>query len=91
MEEAGFKEIRVYIQKMNNTVAQYIATRPILDLCERSVRRPGAWVSWRWWEQEGLNLEGAMEWAAAAKAKATGGEEEKRGEAAAQEETTGRS
>ena len=40
-------------------VAQYIVTRPILDLCERSAWRPGAWVSWRWWEQDGLYLEGA--------------------------------
>ena len=50
MEEAVFEEIGVYIKRRQNTVAQYIATRPILDLCERSVQRPGAWVSWRWWE-----------------------------------------
>ena len=43
--------------------AQYIVTQPILDLCERSVWRPGAWVSWSWWEQEGIDLEGAREWA----------------------------
>ena len=30
-----------------------------MDLCERSARRPGGWVSWRWWEQDGLYLEGA--------------------------------
>ena len=41
MEEEGFKEIGVYILKRQNTVAQYIATRPILDLCKRTVRRPG--------------------------------------------------
>ena len=46
-------------------VAQYIATQPILDLCERSVRRPLAWVSRRWWEKEGLELEGEKERAAA--------------------------
>ena len=40
-------------------VAQYIATRPILDLCERSTRRPGLRVSWRWWEQAGIDVEGA--------------------------------
>ena len=45
-------------QKM---VAQYIATWPILDLCERSTRRPRARVSWRWWEQDGIDLEGAKE------------------------------
>ena len=31
MEEAGFEEIGVYIKKRQNMVAQYTATRPILD------------------------------------------------------------
>ena len=47
-------------------VAQYIATRPILDLCEQATRRPGARVSWRWWEQTGIDLKGAQEKAAEA-------------------------
>ena len=47
------------IKRRQNTVAQYIVTRPILDLCEQAIRRPGAWVYWRWWEQEGIYLEGA--------------------------------
>ena len=51
MEEAGFDEMVAYALKRNNTVAQYIATRPILDLCEETVRRPGVWVARRWWEQ----------------------------------------
>ena len=46
-------------------VVQYIATRPILNLCERSAWRPGAWVSWQWWDQDGLDLEGEKERAAA--------------------------
>ena len=29
-----------------------------MDLCERSARRPGERVSQRWWEQDGLDLEG---------------------------------
>ena len=45
--------------------AQYIATRPILDLYEWSACRTGARVSWRWWEQEGLDLEGEKKMAAA--------------------------
>ena len=57
MAEAGFKEIGVYVTRRQNTVAQYIATQPILELCERSIWRPGSWVSWRWWEQEGLDQE----------------------------------
>ena len=40
-------------------VAQYIETRTIMDLYEWSSWRPGAWVSQGWWEQEGLDLEGA--------------------------------
>ena len=51
MEEAGFEERGSYILKKQNTVVQYIATRPILDLCEKTVQRPGAWVAWIWWER----------------------------------------
>ena len=66
MEEAGFEEIRVYIKNRQNTVAKYISTRKILYLCDQSVRRPGAWVSWRWWEKEGIKLWGVRERATAA-------------------------
>ena len=65
MVEAGFEGIRKYVTGRQNTVAQYIATQPILDLCERSARRPGAWVYWRWWKHDGLYLEGAKKRAAA--------------------------
>ena len=47
--------------RRQNTVAQYIATQPILYLCERSTQMPGARVSWRWWEQAGIELEGDKE------------------------------
>ena len=40
-------------------VAQYIATQPIMDLCEQSDRRTGARLSLRWWEQARIDLEGA--------------------------------
>ena len=59
MSEVGFEGIGTYITRMQNTFAQYIAMQPILDLCEWSIRRPGERVSWRWWEQDGLYLEGA--------------------------------
>ena len=59
MEEAGFEGIRNSVTRRRNTVAQYIATRPIMDLCKRSTRWPGARVSRRWWEQAGIDLEGA--------------------------------
>ena len=47
MGEVGFEEMGEYVLKRQNTVVQYIATRPILDLCEETVWRPGAWVSRR--------------------------------------------
>ena len=65
MSEAGFKGIRTYVTSRQNMVAQYISTRMILDLCEQFNRRPGAWVSRRWWEQDCLYLEGAKNSAAA--------------------------
>ena len=52
-----FGGISKSITMRQNTVAQYIATRPILDLCERSTRRPGAMVYRRWWEQDSIDLE----------------------------------
>ena len=41
MKEAGFKEIRTSITNRQNTVAQYIATQPLLDLCERTKHMGG--------------------------------------------------
>ena len=64
MEKAGFKEIGVYITWRQNAVAQYITTRTIVDLCERSIWRPGNWLSLRWWEQEVLDLDSSKEIAA---------------------------
>ena len=57
--------------------------QPIMDLSEQSVQRKEAWVYWRWWEQEGLDLEGAKEKAAAE----SDGEGDKYRAGAAQEET----
>ena len=59
MAEAGFEDIGTYVTRRQHTVAQYIVTQTILDLCERSARRPVAWVYCQWWDQEGLDLEGA--------------------------------
>ena len=84
--ESDFEEIRVYVTRRHNTVAQYIATRPIMDFCERSVRRPGVWVSWQWWDQEGLVLEGVKERAVSD----SDGEEAQYDEGTTQEETPGR-
>ena len=41
MAMVGLDEIGVYIARRQNTVAQNIATRPIMDLCLAAERRPG--------------------------------------------------
>ena len=61
MEEAGFEEMGDYILKRQNTISQYIMTRPILNLCEKTVRRPRNWVARRWRKQEVINLVGTRE------------------------------
>ena len=57
MSEAGLTDIQTSIQRRQNTVAQYIATRPLLDLCEGARPREGARVTLRWWEQSGIDWE----------------------------------
>ena len=42
-------------------VVQNIVAKLILDLLEKMVRRPWAWVARRWWDQEGLELAGTRE------------------------------
>ena len=56
MREVGFEGIWKAVTRNQNTVAQYIATRPILDLCERATQRVGERVSRRWWDQEVIDL-----------------------------------
>ena len=46
MKEAGLTDVRTSINRRQNTVAQYIATRPLLDLCEGSRQKEGAWVTY---------------------------------------------
>ena len=41
MREAGLTDIRKSTQNRQNTVAQYIATQPLLDLCEGARAREG--------------------------------------------------
>ena len=61
MKEAGIVQIRTSILRRQNTVAQFIATRPILDLCKKAKRQPGARVPMRWWEQTDIDWKGARE------------------------------
>ena len=55
MREAGLTDIGKSIANRQNTVAQYIATRPLLDLCEEARAREGTRVPIRWWNQTGIN------------------------------------
>ena len=73
-EAAGFLTVEEYFRRLQNTVAQYIATRSLLDLCERLDRAPWERVEILWWEQEGIDLEGGWE-AEAVMAEEEGGEE----------------
>ena len=60
-EEDGFLTMEEYIRRCQNTVAQYIATQSLLDLCEGSERATGVQVGMFWCEQERLDLAGARE------------------------------
>ena len=57
-------------------VAQFIATRPIMGLCEVAERRRGTCVPQRWWEQSGIYWNLAREKAASAAEQAGANEEE---------------
>ena len=59
MREARLTDIRKSIANRQNTVAQYIATRPLLDLCEGARAREGAKVPMRWWDQADIDWETA--------------------------------
>ena len=48
MAEAVLQEVHTYVSRLQNTVAYVIATRPIMDLCMASERRPGTRISKRW-------------------------------------------
>ena len=62
---AGFLTVEEYVRRCQNTVAQYFTMGSLLDLFEGSERAPGVRVGIRWWEQAGIDLEGAREKAAA--------------------------
>ena len=67
MQEAGLTDIGKSIANRQNTVAQYIAKRTLLELCKEARSREGTRVPLRWWNQTGIDWE-------AAKARGGGGE-----------------
>ena len=50
LKEAGVLRARTSVLRRQNMVAQFIATRPILGLCEVAERRRGTRVPQRWWD-----------------------------------------
>ena len=52
MKGTGFQAIRTSIENRQNTVAQNIATRPLLGLCEEIKQIGGARVSRMWWDKK---------------------------------------
>ena len=57
----GIVRARTSVLRRQNTVAQFVATRPILVLCEGTERLGGTRVPQRWWEQPGIDWRLARE------------------------------
>ena len=49
LAEAGLQEVETYVSQCQNKVAQFIATRPIMDLYLAAAQRLGSSVAKRWW------------------------------------------
>ena len=54
-KEARVVRDRTLVLRRQNTVAQFVATRSILGICEVAERRRGTQVPQRWWEQPGID------------------------------------
>ena len=72
----GLEEIWVYITCRYNTVAQYIATRPIMDLCLTAERKPVLRPLRKCWYQNDLNILGIRAGRAAVEVRVETGMEE---------------
>ena len=60
-EASGFFTMEEYVRRRQNTAAQYIATRSLLDLCEGSERDLVARVEMWWYKQELIDLAEAQD------------------------------
>ena len=60
-KDVGIVRARTSVLRRQNTVAQFVATRPILGLCEGMEQRGGTRVPQRWWEQPGIDWRLARE------------------------------
>ena len=59
MKEAGITDVGTSIKIRQNTVAQYIATRPLREFWKEASQREGARETLRWWDQTGIDWEKA--------------------------------
>ena len=48
MTEVALQKVETHVYHRQNTVAQSIATRPIMDLCLEAERSPGSRVANQW-------------------------------------------
>ena len=76
LKKAGVVRTRTLVLRRQNTVVQFIATRPILGICEVAEQRWGTRVPQRWWEQSGIDWSLAKEKTAAAAERAGANAEE---------------
>ena len=60
-QAAGSVRVRTSVLRRQNTVTQFVVTRPILALCEGLERWGGTRVPQRWWEQKGIDWKLARE------------------------------
>ena len=56
LEECGMSTIEEYIAVRRQTIAVYVATRPILHECRQGERKRGA-VPHRWWWEQQMDLD----------------------------------
>ena len=57
-EEVGLYTIEHYIEKRQNSIADFVATREIFKLCKRSKRNQGSGhLKGFWWEQRVADLD----------------------------------
>ena len=54
--EAVLMKLETYVSRHQNTFAQFILIRPIMELCQVSERRLVSRLAKQWWEQDGLDL-----------------------------------
>ena len=60
IRDAGMVGIRTSITRRQKTIAQYLAMRPILDICKQATQQLEARLSRWWWEQAGIEMKGAQ-------------------------------